>query len=96
MDKSDILEKEEADKIIKQIQCLDGEQFDSMENRCLPCTHYGLVWDSEHKVCKPMLKQEIIKEQDKNLFESGLVLNGLDVVSDEKNNIIGLLEKTTL
>ena len=61
---SPVISKQETDEIIKGLQCLDGEQLDPNENRCLPCTHYGLVWDPEHKVCKTMLKEEILKELD--------------------------------
>ena len=90
---SPVISKQETDEIIKGLQCLDGEQLDPNENRCLPCTHYGLVWDPEHKVCKTMLKEEILKEQDKNLLSDGFILNKLDIMSDEKGNVVGYLEK---
>ena len=90
---SPVISKQETDEIIKGLQCLDGEQLDPNENRCLPCTHYGLVWDPEHKVCKTMLKEEILKEQDKNLLSDGFILNKLDIISDEKGNVVGYLEK---
>ena len=90
---SPVISKQETIEILKGLQCLDGEQLDSNENRCLPCTHYGLVWDAEHKVCKTMLKEEILKEQDKNLLSDGFVLNKLDIISDERGNVVGFLEK---
>ena len=90
---SPVISKEETIEILKGLQCLDGEQLDSNESRCLPCTHYGLVWDAEHKVCKTMLKEEILKEQDKNLLSDGFVLNKLDIISDERGNVVGFLEK---
>ena len=88
-----MIPEEKTQEIIKEIQCLSGEQLDPMENRCLPCSHYNLVWDPENKVCKTMLKEDISKEQEKELLLSGLVLNKLDLVSDDKNNIIGYLDK---
>jgi hypothetical protein len=90
---SPVISKQETIEILKGLQCLDGEQLDSNENRCLPCTHYGLVWDAEHKVCKTMLKEEILKEQDKNLLSDGFILNKLDIISDERGNVVGFLEK---
>ena len=86
-----VLTEKEGDHIIRQIQCLEGEQLDPNENRCLPCTHYNLVWDTEHKVCKPMLKEEIIKEQEKHLLTDGMIINNLNLISDQKNNIIGYI-----
>ena len=38
-------------------------------------------------------KEEILKEQDKNLLSDGFILNKLDIVSDERGNLIGFLEK---
>ena len=40
-----------------------------------------------------MLKEEILKEQDKNLLSDGFILNKLDIMADEQGNIIGFLEK---
>ena len=40
-----------------------------------------------------MLKEEIIKEQEKHLLTDGMIINNLNLVSDQKNNIIGYLEK---
>jgi hypothetical protein len=93
INQAEVLSEKEGNNIVKQIQCLEGEQLDLNENRCLPCTHYGLVWDIEHKLCKPMLKEEILKEQEKNLLTDGMVINGLQIVSNDKNDIIGYLEK---
>ena len=86
-----ILSPIESKEIIKQIECLDGEQFDINQNRCLPCSHYQLVWDSESKLCKPMLKDQIFKE--KEILSSNMVLKGLDIVVNDKKNIIGYIEK---
>ena len=53
----------ETQTITEQIKCLDGEQYDLNEKRCLPCTYYELIWDSEYKQCKPILKTEFLKQK---------------------------------
>lgn len=57
--KAPVLNSSEQKEILEQIQCLDGEQYDVNEKRCLPCDQYNLVWDPTHKLCKPMLKTDI-------------------------------------
>lgn len=54
-----VIKTEQQKEIIDQITCLDGEQYDVNEKRCLPCDRYNLVWDPVHKLCKPMLKTDI-------------------------------------
>ena len=87
-----MISNKEQDKIIKQLKCLDGEQFDTNENRCLPCSHYNLVWDPKQNICKPMLKEEILKEQEKSILSKGMELSPLKLLTDSKNNIIGYME----
>lgn len=45
------LSETEANNIIEQINCLDGEQFDTNSKRCLPCSQYNLEWDDLTKKC---------------------------------------------
>lgn len=90
---SNVISKEHSDEIVKEIQCLQGEQLDPNDKRCLPCTYYNMVWDVEHKMCKPMLKETIKREQDENLLLRGITLNKLDIITDDKNNIVGYMDK---
>ena len=91
--KSPIIPEKEKDELIKNIKCLDGEQFDSSENRCLPCDYYGLIWDVENKLCKPMMKEDILKEQQKHLEQSKFPDSSkLRIVETDKNDIIGYLD----
>jgi hypothetical protein len=50
-----------SEKVLEEITCLDGEQFDINSKRCLPCSHYNLVWDDQFKKCKIELSPEIGK-----------------------------------
>ena len=93
IDEAITLSPSESKEIIKQIECLDGDQFDINEKRCLPCSHYQLVWDSETRLCKQMLKDQVSKEKEKEILSSNMVLQGLDIVVNDKNNIIGYIEK---
>uniref|UniRef100_A0A6C0E0I2 Uncharacterized protein n=1 Tax=viral metagenome TaxID=1070528 RepID=A0A6C0E0I2_9ZZZZ len=55
----------ERDEVIK---CADGEQYDVNKKRCLPCTAYNLVWDTENKKCQIKLtdgiKEIVVNEKD--------------------------------
>jgi hypothetical protein len=90
---SPILSDKETQTITEQIKCLDGEQYDLNEKRCLPCTYYELIWDSEYKQCKPILKTEFLKQKKEQEMISDIVLDGLQIISDDKQNIIGYIEK---
>ena len=79
----------EPKEIAEQIRCLEGEQFDVNEQRCLPCTHYGLVWDSQYKLCKQMLKEDIMEQKDDHI---DIKTNKLKILFDTNDNIIGFLE----
>jgi len=82
----------DKDIIIDKIKCLDGAQWDINEKRCISCDKYGLVWDSEYKACKIMLKEEIKKiEKEKELKEDFDVIK-LKLVEDNKGKILGYLE----
>jgi len=92
LEQSQIISDKEKLDIVEKLKCLDGEQFDINENRCLPCTKYGLVWDSETKSCKTMLKEDILKEQEKSLSKKDMDLYKLKIIQTENNDIIGYLE----
>ena len=79
----------EPKEIAEKIRCLEGEQFDVNEQRCLPCTHYGLVWDSQYKLCKQMLKEDIIEQKDDNI---DIKTDKLKILFDTNDNIIGFLD----
>ena len=79
----------EPKEIAEQIRCLEGEQFDVNEQRCLPCTHYGLVWDSQYKLCKQMLKEDIMDQKDDNI---DIKTDKLKILFDTNDNIIGFLD----
>jgi len=40
-----------------------------------------------------MLKDQLFKEKEKEILSSNMVLQGLDIVVNDKNNIIGYIEK---
>ncbi len=65
IDSAVVMTPQETAKVIKDLSCLSGEQFDVSEQRCLPCTHYNLIWDPIYKKCKAMVKSDI----------KGIVLN---------------------
>ena len=79
----------EPKEIAEKIRCLEGEQFDVNEQRCLPCTHYGLVWDSQYKLCKQMLKEDIIEQKDDKI---DIKTDKLKILFDTNDNIIGFLD----
>ena len=83
----------EPEELAEQIKCLDGEQFDVNEQRCLPCTHYGLVWDSQYKICKQMLKEDIAKQKQDHIL-SDVKTDKLKIIFDTNDNIIGFLDDT--
>lgn len=64
---------------MKEIKCLDGEQYDINEKRCLSCDKYNLVWDPEYAKCK-MVYKEKYEQIEKNI-----------IVVDDKNEIVGYL-----
>jgi hypothetical protein len=76
---------------VDKLKCLDGEQYDVNEKRCLPCNMYGLVWDKESRSCKIMLKEDIVKEREENI-KRDIYLKKLKIVQTEDDNIIGYLE----
>lgn len=56
-EKHSVVPEKGEERIIRQeIRCMDGEMFDTHEQRCLPCEHYDLVWDPKYKSCKIGLK----------------------------------------
>lgn len=89
LNNSPIINQQEQNQIIEDIKCLDGEQYDTNEKRCLPCDKYDLVWDPEHKMCKPMLKDDIIKEQESKEPEQNF--EEVKMLFDTKDNIIGYI-----
>jgi hypothetical protein len=80
----------EPEGLVEKIKCLDGEQLDVNEQRCLPCTHYGLVWDSSYKLCKPMLKKDIIEQKRDHV---DVKTDKLQIIVDTNDNIIGFLDE---
>ena len=90
------IKKEEEKEILEKIQCLDGEQFDVNENRCLPCTYYGLVWDPEYQVCKPMLRKDISKEKEKHLISDTIGMDKIQLLVDTRDNLIGYMSDDEL
>lgn len=50
------LSPQEAEDIIGTINCLKGEKYDANSKRCLPCSFYGLEWNSDLKMCNLKLK----------------------------------------
>ena len=50
------LSTDETKRILDELRCIDGEQFDVNQKRCLPCSHYNLVWDPLYKMCKIAIK----------------------------------------
>jgi hypothetical protein len=87
IEKSPILSEIEQTEIVKSLQCLDGEQFDVDEKRCLPCAHYDLVWDSETKACKPLLKEDVKIEKGKSDGE----FEKIELVMNKHNEILGYI-----
>ena len=87
IEKSPILSEIEQKEIVKSLQCLDGEQFDVDEKRCLPCAHYDLVWDSETKACKPLLKEDVKIEKGKSDGE----FEKIELVMNKHNEILGYI-----
>jgi len=69
-DSKKVLDEGEIDKVTidEVIKCADGEQYNLNEKRCLPCTAYNLVWDSESKKCQIKLtdgiKEIVVNEKD--------------------------------
>jgi hypothetical protein len=51
-----IAENNEKEKVLEILTCKDGEQFDSNERICKPCSDYKLVWNTDEKKCQPMLR----------------------------------------
>jgi hypothetical protein len=51
---------------MNKISCLDGEQYDVTEKRCISCDKYNLEWDPVFKKCRPVLKKQIVITDDKN------------------------------
>jgi len=88
-----ILSEKETQTIVEKIKCLDGEQFDQNEKRCLPCTYYELIWDPEFKMCKPILKEKVVEKKDINKMLLDIDLKGLELITDDKQNIIGYIQK---
>jgi hypothetical protein len=93
LNKAPIISDKQTIDIVEKLKCLDGEQYDVNEKRCLPCTMYGLVWDFNTKSCKIMLKDDIVKEQEQKLLKRDLNLQKLKIVQTENDDIIGYLEK---
>lgn len=89
LDNAPVITKQHQNQIIEEIKCLDGEQYDTNEKRCLPCDKYDLVWDPEHKMCKPMLKEDIIREQKEKEPEQNV--EEVKMLFDTGNNIIGYI-----
>ena len=87
IEKSPILSEIEQKEIVKSLQCLDGEQFDVDEKRCLPCAHYDLVWDSDTKACKPLLKEDVKIEKGKSDSE----FEKIELVMNKHNEILGYI-----
>ena len=65
--KSPELSEKETVGIIKELKCLDGEQYDVHYNRCIPCDKYDLVWDPEYSKCKMIYKEEEVNNK-KNII----------------------------
>lgn len=82
----------ESKEIIEKIKCLDGSQWDVIENRCISCDQYGLVWDQEYKSCKIMLKNDINKMQLESEVKDNYNTVKLTIVEDNKGSILGYLE----
>ena len=89
---SPMIKEDEKEKLVEQMKCLDGSQWDVNEKRCISCDKYGLVWDSEYKSCKIMLREDIEEEQRHKNIESDYDVIKLKVVEDNKGVIIGYLE----
>jgi hypothetical protein len=68
---AETIPSESEKEIIEQldVKCLDGEQYEVNSKRCLPCTYYNLIWDSETKKCRVDLKRNIVvTDKDGNIM----------------------------
>jgi hypothetical protein len=45
--------------VMRELECLNGDQIDVSVQKCLPCTAYNMVWDPEFKKCRVVLSPEI-------------------------------------
>lgn len=43
---------DEKEALLREVQCIKGQQYDIHKSRCLPCEQYGLVWDDAFGKCR--------------------------------------------
>lgn len=62
------IKKSEEVKVLDSIKCTEGEQYDTHENRCMPCSYYNLVWDPRYNRCRIQLREAIIVDTSDNII----------------------------